>query len=102
MLITGRRISKIKSYDDSYARCKNCDSQSIRFIVYCQYFHCFFIPVFPSDIKDVEGYCLKCGARNADPIKEEYLEKTKTPIYFYALPIVVIAFAITMNVIHNW
>jgi hypothetical protein len=101
MLITGRRISKIKSYDDPYARCNYCDSQTIRFVVYREYFHVFFIPIFPSDIKDVKGYCLKCGERNANPIKEEYLEKTRTPFYFYSLQILVICFVTTMLIIHN-
>lgn len=82
--IAGRRTSKIKSYDDHTAMCENCHSANVRFTVYREYFHLYFVPLFPSDIKDVKGTCLNCGARNGNRIKEEYLLKTRTPIYFYS------------------
>jgi len=101
MLITGRRVSNIKSYDDPYTRCSKCDSQKIRFTVYREYFHCFFIPLFPSDIKDVKGYCINCGAGNGNRIKEEYLEKTSTPIYFYTGLIIFIGLIAMIIIISN-
>ena len=82
--IKGRRVKKIKSYDDKYAECSNCRAANIRFTVFREYFHFWFLPLFPSDIKDVKGVCLNCGAWNGNRVKEDYLDQTRTPVYFYS------------------
>src|SRR4051794_36522397 len=87
MFLYGKKTVRIKKYDDYNIQCTNCKEFAIRYSIYHEYFHIFFIPFFPSGIKDGEGKCTKCNKRNSDK-KEDYVSKTRTPIYFYSLWII--------------
>lgn len=89
LLIFGRRTAKIKSYRDQSIKCEKCGQFDVKFLVYLEYFHIFFIPLFPSGIKEIEGKCNNCGRRNFNQKKEDYLSLTRTPFYVYTAPLLI-------------
>ena len=74
---------RIKKYDDYHIKCANCGSDGQRFSVYQDYFHLFFIPMFPLGKKTIQSVCLKCNDHFNEEKKAHYLSITKTPFYLY-------------------
>jgi len=83
LLLHGRRKMKIKQYEDKLVGCEECLNLGVRYIVYQEYYHVFFIPVFPFPLKTIKSYCLKCNSYN-EKKSNHYLAKTKTPFYMYS------------------
>ncbi len=83
MIIYGRRKIRIKKYDDYHIKCVNCNDYEQRFSVFQEYFHVFFIPMFPSSIKTIKSVCLKCNDIFNQEKMSHYLSITRTPIYLY-------------------
>ena len=100
ILIYGRKKIRIKKYDDDHIKCDHCNGYGQRFSVYQEYFHLFFIPLFPLDIKTIKTVCLKCNDTFNDENRNHYLSITRTPIYLYA-GIILFAGLITTLVIAN-
>jgi len=100
MLIYGRRKIRIKKYDDYHVKCENCNGYEQRFSVYQQYFHLYFIPVFPSSSKIIKSVCLNCNDLFNQEKKSHYLAITRTPIYLYTGVILFVVF-ILAAVIEN-
>lgn len=80
----GRRTATIKKYKDNSFRCENCDSNEQQFSVYQEYFHLFFIPVFPLGSKKVESVCPHCNNLNNAKKGDHYLSITRTPFYLFS------------------
>ena len=74
---------RIKKYDDYHIKCDKCNDFGQRFSVYQDYFHLFFIPLFPLGKKTIQSVCLKCNDRFNEEKKNYYLSITRTPIYLY-------------------
>ena len=74
---------RIKKYDDYHIKCDNCNDFGQRFSVYQDYFHLFFIPMFPLGKKTIQSTCLKCNDGFNEEKKNHYLSVTRTPIYLY-------------------
>lgn len=96
MIIYGRRKIRIKKYDDFQIRCEKCKGYEQRFSVYQEYFHVFFIPIYPSSIKTINCVCLNCHDSFNQEKTNHYLKITKTPIYLYSGVILFIALIITL------
>ncbi len=82
-IIYGRRKIRIKKYDDYHVKCDNCNAYEQRFSVYQEYFHIFFIPIFPSGVKTIKSVCLKCNDVFNEEKRNHYLSITGIPIYMY-------------------
>jgi len=91
---------RIKKYDDYQIKCDNCGSDGQRFSVYQDYFHLFFIPMFPLGKKTIQSVCLKCNDRFNEEKKAHYLSVTRTPIYLY-IGLILFACLIISIVISN-
>ncbi|MCU4164089.1 zinc-ribbon domain-containing protein [Carboxylicivirga caseinilyticus] len=84
MIIFGRRKVRIKKYNNSHIKCEECGSFQQQFSVYQEYFHIFFIPVFPTSVKTIRTVCLNCKDTFNQEKVNHYLSITKTPIYMYS------------------
>lgn len=74
-------------------QCADCGSLGMDVRVYGQYFHVFFIPAAPIDIKDAVIHCTACGERKRSFELEKYYEgKARMPFYLYGWPILFISF----------
>ncbi|HBS85258.1 MAG: hypothetical protein A2W91_15745 [Bacteroidetes bacterium GWF2_38_335] len=100
MIIYGSRKIRIKKHDDFQIKCENCGGYEHRFYVYQEYFHVFFIPIFPSGIKTIKSACLKCSYLFNQEKKNHYLSITRTPVYFYT-GIILLAGLVFAGVIGN-
>ncbi|MDR2010754.1 MAG: zinc ribbon domain-containing protein [Bacteroidales bacterium] len=100
ILFYGKRKIRIKKYNDRHVKCDNCNSRGQIFSVYREYFHIFFIPIFPFGIKTINSICLKCNYIFNGEKRDYYLSITRTPIYLYTGVILVIIF-ITTVIISN-
>ena len=83
IFLYGKRKVRIKKYDDYNIKCENCNSCEQRFSVYQEYFHIFFIPIFPLGFKMIKSVCLKCNDTFNEEKKKHYLSITRTPLYLY-------------------
>lgn len=87
-LIYGKRKVRIKSYTEHSRACYHCKALDLSVAVYRSYFHIFYIPCAPSGPKDAKIYCSNCGAPMMPPdLQQKYENLTKTPFYFYIIPI---------------
>ncbi|MEO5562283.1 MAG: hypothetical protein ABIR18_02585 [Chitinophagaceae bacterium] len=87
----GRRAARIKKYTDAQHQCKNCKSFDLEVKVYRDYYHFMFIPIVPVGDKTAKIFCNNCGdGLRTESVRQEYEKKTKTPFYFYTLPILVV------------
>jgi len=100
LFIYGRRKIRIKKYDDYHVKCDNCNSYEQRFSVYQEYFHIFFIPIFPSGIKTIQSVCLKCNDAFNGEKKNHYLSITRTPIYLYTGIILLVGLITTLVILN--
>ena len=87
-IIYGRRTARIKKYTDNQQACQSCGLFDLNVRVYRDYYHLFFIPIFPVGFKTVKMRCNSCG----EPLRLEAIQKhyegiTKTPFYLFTLPI---------------
>lgn len=102
LILHGRRTARIKKHTDNQQSCKSCGVFDLDVRVYRDYYHIFFIPLFPVGDKTVKIRCNNCG----EPIRLETLQNhyeniSRTPIYLYALPILfagLIAILINANI----
>ncbi len=83
MIVFGKRIVRIKKYDDYNIKCENCGNYEQRFLVYQDSFHVMFIPFFPLGNKTVKCFCKKCNDRFNQEKKNHYLSVTRTPAFMY-------------------
>jgi hypothetical protein len=99
LIIYGRRTARIKKSTESQQRCKNCGAFDLDVKVYRDYYHLFFIPVFPVGDKTVKVKCRNCGEPfRSDSLQNQYENISKTPIYLYTIPVLFIALiAILIN-----
>jgi len=91
LFVYGTKRKKIKQYDDFLVGCEDCLNLGVRYIIYQEYFHIFFIPIRPFPIKTVKSYCLKCGSYN-EKKANYYISKTRSPVYLYSAPILFLLF----------
>ena len=88
LILYGRRTARIKKYTDNQESCKSCGAFDLDVRVYRDYYHLFFIPVFPVGDKTVKIKCRKCGEPiRLDTLQKHYESISRTPIYLYATPI---------------
>ncbi len=98
-ILHGRRTAKIKKYTDVHQNCKSCKVFDLDVRVYRDYYHLFFIPVFPIGVKTAKINCKNCGEPfRMDSLQSEYEKKTRTPFYLYTIPIL---FALLIAVVVN-
>lgn len=101
-VIYGRRTARIKKYTDNQQACQSCKSFDLAVKVYKDYYHLFFIPVFPVGFKTVKIRCNSCGEpMRLETIQKHYEKITKTPFYLFALPILfagLIIIAVNANI----
>ncbi|HMG89829.1 MAG TPA: hypothetical protein VK589_07210 [Chryseolinea sp.] len=85
IFIYGRRKAKIKKTSDHVGSCTTCNSIGLEFEIYRDYFHLFWIPLFPIGSKESKVYCTKCGKpNNFNPRVKHFESVTRTPIYLYS------------------
>ena len=88
LILYGRRTARIKKYIDNQQCCKNCGVFDLDVRVYRDYYHLFFVPVFPVGDKSVQIRCNNCGeAVRVDSLQKHYEGLSRTPIYLYTVPI---------------
>ncbi len=106
--IFGTRKSKLRSYI-SESSCNYCNTEkSIIFSVFQNYFHVFWIPLFPL-WKEVRSSCIHCkqnkGYRDfSSEMKANailYKNKSKTPIYTYIILLIVFTLFIISIITHS-
>lgn len=92
MLIIGETQMVLNTYVDVLSYCENCHTSNVNYIVKQSYHHVFWIPVYPI-MKNTGTYCYECNHSNEvihSQKSVEYEKITKTPVYMYTLPIVVL------------
>jgi hypothetical protein len=89
-IIYGRRTVRIKKYKDNQHPCRSCGVFDLEVKVYRDYYHLFFIPIFPVGDKPVKIKCNICGQpMRLDTIRKHYECVSRTPFYLYTIPILV-------------
>ena len=96
IFIWGKRKMRIKKYVDHHIKCEECNSYEQKFSVYQEYFHIFFIPIFPFGIKTIQSVCLKCNDAFNGEKKSHYLSITRTPVYLYTGIILFVGFILSL------
>jgi zinc-ribbon family len=87
-VIYGRRTARIKKYTDNQQACQSCKTFDLDIKVYRDYYHLFFIPVFPVGDKTVKIRCNNCGEpMRLETIQKHYESISKTPFYLFTFPI---------------
>jgi zinc-ribbon family len=96
-VIYGRRTARIKKYTYNHQACQSCKTFDLDIKVYRDYYHLFFIPVFPVGDKTVKIRCNNCG----EPMWLETIQKhhesiSRTPFYLFTIPILFAGLAIIL------
>ena len=100
-ILYGRRTVCINSDTDHQKVCDTCNSMGVDVSVYREYFHVFFLPIFPSGNKNAKINCSQCREQKwYKGAAEIYEQATRTPIYFYS-GMLIIAVIILLIVIAN-
>jgi len=87
--IFGTRTARIKKYTDNQKRCENCKTFGFEVKIYKDYFHLFYIPVFPVGSKSAKVNCNSCGRSiHTETIQRHYESINRTPFYLYAFPVI--------------
>jgi len=87
-VIYGRRTARIKKYTDNHQACQSCKSFDFDIKVYRDYYHLFFIPVFPVGDKTVKIRCNSCDEpMRLEAIQKHYEGIARTPFYLFTFPI---------------
>lgn len=92
IILWGRKTKILETYEDDDSICDNCNTNSITYFVYQDYYHIFFIPLFPI-LKYGGLYCRNCEKSHINTISSklsEYEKLTRTPIYMYSFPIIIL------------
>jgi len=98
-LIYGRRTANIRNYTSHNYPCQNCKDFDLEIKVYREYFHVFFIPIFPTSFKDVKIRCNNCGQLKwIDSLQKQYKESIKAPFYLYAGLIIIAGLILWISV----
>lgn len=85
IFIYGRKTSKIKTATDHIGVCSSCNSIGLEFEIYRDYFHLFWIPLFPLGRNKFGVRCPKCGqSDNLNPRVEHFKSITGTPVYLFS------------------
>jgi hypothetical protein len=85
IFIYGRKKAKIKKTTDHIGACTTCNSIGLEFDIFRDYYHLFWIPLFPVGDKETKGYCTKCGKPNDYNSRVKHFESvTRTPFYLYS------------------
>jgi hypothetical protein len=102
IIVFGKANKILKIYDDHFSKCEKCQSSDIDYIVHQNYYHLFWIPIFPG-LKFVGIYCNYCQNSKTDVINEtaaNYDKLTKTPLYMYSW-IIIVLFIISINLLKS-
>lgn len=87
--ILGTEKAKIKKTTDHGGACTNCSSSGLAFEVFRNYYHLFWIPLFPIGGKESKVSCTTCGeSNNYNPRVKHVESSARTPFYLYAGPII--------------
>jgi len=96
-LIYGRKTARIKRFTDHQESCKSCKSFDLDIKVYRDYYHLFFIPVFPVGEKSSKIRCNKCTEPFLiEATQKQYARTARTPFYLYALVIIILSIALVV------
>jgi hypothetical protein len=100
-IIHGRKTANIKSFTDYQATCNECKNFGLEITVSQEYYHFYYIPFTYTGEKVVYMRCLNCGSpvRNLEQ-QNDYASKTKTPIFYFTIPIL-IAGLILLGIVAN-
>lgn len=89
-LIYGRQTARIKKFTDNQECCKNCRAFDMEIKVYRDYYHLYYIPVFPVGYKTASARCKSCGEPlRSDSVLKHYENISRTAFYLYSLPILI-------------
>jgi len=94
--IWGRNTKTLEVFEDSDSVREECDTKSLFYFVYQDYYHVFGIPVFPL-LKYGGMHCDSCGKSHINIINaklSEYEKQTRTPIYMYSFTILLLVIII--------
>jgi hypothetical protein len=95
LIIHGKRTARIKRYTDNNQACRDCQSFDLDVRVYRDYYHFFFIPIFPVGDKVVKMRCKNCGEPiRINTIQSHYEDISRTPFYLYTFPILFVCLII--------
>ncbi|MCW3103660.1 MAG: hypothetical protein JWO09_2100 [Bacteroidetes bacterium] len=92
IVLWGKKTKILETYQDEDTICENCSSNSVSYFVYQDYYHIFFIPLFPI-LKYGGMYCSNCDNSHIHTINSklsEYERRTRTPISMYSFPIIIL------------
>jgi hypothetical protein len=99
LLFYGRRNARIKKYTVNDQSCKSCRTFDIEVNVYREFYHLYYIPFCPVGDKTVNARCNNCGEPfRSDSFLTYYKEKSRTPFYYFSLPILFTSLVILMTV----
>lgn len=97
IVLYGTRTARIKKFSDNQNKCECCGAFDFDVEIYRNYFHLFFIPVFPFGDKTVKKRCRNCGEIfRLSSLQDHYESISMTPIYLYTVPILFIALVVIM------
>jgi hypothetical protein len=101
-LIYGRHNARIKKYTANDQSCKSCRTFDIEVKVYREFYHLFYIPFCPVGDKTVNARCKNCGEPfRSDSFLTYYKEKSKTPFYYFSLPILFSGLVILLTILNS-
>jgi hypothetical protein len=97
IFIYGRKKARIKKVTDHIGTCTTCNSIGLEFEIYKDYFHLFWIPLFPVGDKESVVYCTKCRKpNNFNPRVKHFESVTRTPIYLYSGLFIILGLIVTL------
>jgi hypothetical protein len=97
IFIYGRKKAKIKSTTDHIGACTTCNSIGLEFEIFRDYYHLFWIPLFPIGDKEFKVHCIKCGKpNNFNPRVKHFESITRTPLYLYSGLLIFLTLIITL------
>lgn len=101
-LIYGRHKARIKKYIVNDQSCKDCRTFDIEVKVYREFYHLFYIPFCPVGDKTVSALCRNCGEPfRSDSFLSYYKQISKTPFYYFSLPILFSSFIILLTILNR-
>jgi hypothetical protein len=101
-LIYGRHTARIKKYTVNDQSCKSCRTFDIEVNVYREFYHLYYIPFCPIGDKTVNARCKNCGEPfRSDSFLTYYKEKSRTPFYYFSLPILFSSLVILLTVLNS-
>jgi len=85
LFIFGKRTARTDRFIDKDHICYHCQAYDREVLVYREYFHFCFIPVFPIASKQIEMHCRNCGDQTRlESVESRYRAMAKTPFYLYS------------------